>query len=87
MAIVNLTVCDVDQDPTSKARSYRLIVGGETYRADLCDEHAAPLLDVMAIATTDGKAAALPRKRRGFAARVKTIEEIEAEKVGRERLR
>lgn len=82
MAKINLIVCDIDRDPTTDAKTYRITVEGQTYNADLCTEHAAPLREVMKIAEAAGntRAATAAARRRGLGTRVKTIEEIEAEK-------
>ena len=83
MAKISMTVCDVDKDPTKDAMTYRVTVDGQSYSADLCEEHAAPVREVMKIAQANGSTgrAAGTRRAASFSAKVKTIEEIEAEKA------
>jgi len=83
VAKINLTVCDVDQNPTVEARTYRITVDGKSYSADLCDEHSAPIREVMRIAEAAGSTGRATARRGvgDFSAKVKTIEEIEAEKA------
>ena len=87
MAKLSLTVCDVDKDPSLDAKTYRITVDGKNYSADLCKEHSAPIREVMQIAevAANGVARAPARKRAGFGTKVKTIEEIEAEKKAAKR--
>lgn len=97
MAKIELVVCDVDKDPTRPVKTYRITVDGQSYTTDLCDEHSAPIRELIRIAegkpepTTTreiptratSRRVSTTRKRGGFAAKVKTIEEIEAEKRGK----
>ncbi|WP_404386636.1 hypothetical protein LL946_08705 [Knoellia locipacati] len=82
MAKISLTVCDVDQDRSKSARSYHLTVEGRSYSADLCDEHAAPLFRLMSLSIPP-RARKVDGRNRGIATKIRTMDEIEAEKRNR----
>lgn len=81
MVKIEVTVCDLCLEPGKATAHYEIRVDGGKHMLDLCDEHAAPILDLVkevGKAQAAKRASARPSRR---SARVMTMEEIEALRV------
>lgn len=78
MVKINLVVCDVCKDPQRETEPYTVTGKGRRRSMDLCEEHSAPLGELLA-ATEEPSP---PRKRAParLQRRVTTMEEIAARK-------
>ena len=57
LATIEVTVCDVCRNPERRATQFHIAANSKAINVDLCDEHAAPLRDLL----THGSLAPAPR--------------------------
>ena len=93
MARVNITVCDKCRTLGKLAKNYTIKLGGKVASLDLCDEDAAPLLELLELGDRDLRQGDLvvkatsdevpprPEPRKHRRPTVATLEEIEAMKL------
>jgi hypothetical protein len=47
MATIEVTVCDVCRNPERRTTQFHIAANRSAFSVDLCDEHAAPLRDLL----------------------------------------
>lgn len=77
---ISLTVCDVCEGRDEPAKTWKVQGDGMTATVDLCEEHGAPLLELV---RAGGGTKPPKTRRRRTGSKVTTLEEIESKKAQR----